>query len=75
MATSYNVFSLDEAEQFIQINENAWWDNYDIIIWKKNPGAWSKKNGKLYNGKWGNIIRIPISSEGTWRMPSGVRSI
>jgi hypothetical protein len=75
MLKTYSVLNLEETEKFVQLNENAWWENYDLIIWKKNPGAWSKKNGKMYNGNWGTILRIPVSTEGTWRVPTGVKPI
>jgi hypothetical protein len=75
MANSYTTLSLEEAELYVQHTNNAWWENYDLIVWKQNPGAWSKKNGMMRNGKWGNALRIPVSKEGTWRMPTGVRPI
>jgi hypothetical protein len=70
MAQSYNVLDLDQAELFVKTNINSWWDNYDIIIWKESPGAWSKKSGLIKNGKWGIAKRIPISNDGNWRIPN-----
>ena len=75
MGQSYNILNLEQAELFVNNNKSAWWENYDIIVWKENPGAWSKKNGLMRNGKWGNASRIPVSNNGTWRIPSGVKPI
>lgn len=70
MGQSYNILNLDQAELFVKANTNVWWENYDIIIWRENPGAWSKKNGLMRDGKWGFSKKINISDEGTWRIPA-----
>jgi len=70
MAQSYNVLNLEQAELFVKTNKNSWWENYDIILWRQNPGAWSKKNGLMRDGKWGIAKRIKISNEGTWSIPA-----
>lgn len=70
MGQSYNTLNLEQAELFVKTNVNAWWENYDIVIWKQNPGAWSKKNGLMRDGKWGVSRRIKINNDGTWRIPA-----
>ena len=66
----YNTLNLEQAELFVNKNVNAWWENYDIVIWRENSGAWSKQSGLMKNGKWGIVKRIKISNDGTWRIPA-----
>lgn len=47
----------------------VFWDGYDIVIWKRNPGALMTKSGMFRNGQWGAARRIKVSDSGTWRLP------
>ena len=47
----------------------VFWDNYDVMIWTKNPSGYMVKNGMFRNGKWGTLRRVRLSERGTWRLP------
>jgi hypothetical protein len=45
------------------------WNNYDLIIWKKNPKGFSDSNGMFRNG-WGTAQKITVNNNGTWQLPN-----
>lgn len=46
-----------------------YWDNYDIVMWEKNNNGCYNKYGKFRNNNWGIAKVIPVSSDGTWKLP------
>ncbi len=44
------------------------WNNYDLIIWKKNPKGFSDLNGMFRNG-WGTAQTITVNDDGMWKLP------
>lgn len=50
-------------------NEDPFWDNYDLLIWKKNINGYTDKKGMFRKDTWGVAERIPVSDEGVWKLP------
>lgn len=50
-------------------NIDAYWDNYNFIIWEKNQGGYSDTKGVFRNNTWGIAKTINVSPSGTWILP------
>lgn len=46
-----------------------YWDNYDLIIWKKNPSGFSSIKGLFKKNSWGIAERISVNNNGVWELP------
>ncbi len=51
-------------------NQESYWENYDLLIWKQNPGGFTSKDGMFRKNKWGIAERITVNQEGTWKLPA-----
>lgn len=60
----------DAAHDIVSKNPSLYWDGWDIIEWKKYDDAIFQKNGAFRNGKWGKCFRMPVSNNGTWKVPA-----
>ena len=49
--------------------EEAFWNNYDLIIWKKDNSGYSDINGSYRNNSWGKAEKISVNSKGVWEIP------
>jgi len=47
-----------------------YWDNYDLIIWKKDTAGFTSIRGLFKNNSWGKAIRIPVNKDGIWELPN-----
>ncbi len=56
----------DDAQKFVESKRFAEWDGWDILIFKKNPRAYTNPQGIRKNGEWGFQTRIQCNSEGYW---------
>lgn len=50
-------------------NIDPHWDNYDLIIWRKDASGFSNIKGMFREGAWGVAERISITNDGTWVLP------
>lgn len=50
-------------------NTDAYWDNYNFIIWKKDNGGFSNTKGVYRNNNWGIANEYLVNSKGTWELP------
>ena len=48
---------------------NSFWENYDLVIWKKDPNGFTNKNGMFMAEAWGTAERIVVNSKGIWKLP------
>ena len=48
---------------------NPFWDNYDLVIWKKDHSGFTNINGMYRNDAWGKVERISVSNNGIWKLP------
>jgi hypothetical protein len=49
-------------------NHKAFWDNYDLIIWKKDANGYTQKDGMFLN-EWGTVEKVSVNKEGIWKLP------
>ena len=69
------MLNLEQAEKFVKATPNAWWENYDMIVWTPTHTGWSKKNGRFHNDQWGTAKRIVVNHDGLWKVPTSVGNI
>jgi hypothetical protein len=50
--------------------EEAFWNNYDLVIWKKDNSGYSDVKGIYRNDAWGKAEKISVNSEGIWKLPN-----
>ena len=50
--------------------EQAFWNNYDLVIWKKDNSGYSDIKGIYRNDAWGKAEKISVNSEGIWKLPN-----
>ena len=50
-------------------NLKSYWDNYDLIIWKKDNSGFSNIKGMFKDG-WGTAERIAVDNNGIWKLPA-----
>ena len=67
------MLSLTElgVEVFIKKAKSVtpYWDNYDLIIWKKDSGGYTDIKGMYRKDAWGKAEKISVSREGIWKLP------
>jgi hypothetical protein len=49
-------------------SQEAFWNNYDLIIWKKNAEGYNEKNG-MFRNEWGMAEIITVNEKGIWKLP------
>jgi hypothetical protein len=47
----------------------SFWDNYSLVVWKKNNSGFTNKNGLFKNG-WGIAEEFAINNDGLWKLPT-----
>lgn len=60
------------VEVFIKKAKNIvpYWDNYDLVIWKKNHSGFTSMNGMFKNNSWGIAEKFSVDKDGTWKIPN-----
>lgn len=51
-------------------NQESYWDNYDLIIWKKDHAGYTSIKGIFRKDSWGISDRITADNNGIWRLPN-----
>ena len=46
------------------------WDNYDLVIWKKDINGFTNVKGMFKENTWGTAERISVDSDGIWKLPT-----
>ncbi len=49
--------------------QEAFWDGYTLIVWKKDATGFSNKRGMFRNNTWGLTNRFPLTNGGDWDLP------
>ena len=59
------------VEVFIKKAKNVtpFWDNYDLVIWKKDINGFTNVKGMFKENTWGTAERISVDSDGIWKLP------
>ena len=73
MAGTFVSLTLDEAEDYVSNTLGAYWQGWDIMVWRENPSGWSKSDGgfnrDMPSGRgWGILHKISPDSNGRWRV-------
>lgn len=55
-------------KRFQNKNQESFWDNYDLIIWKNNPNAYTDTKG-MFRNRWGMSEKIVVNEKGVWELP------
>jgi hypothetical protein len=50
-------------------NMDPHWDNYDLVIWKKNSNGFTNIKGMFRKNSWGIADRVSVDNQGTWKLP------
>jgi hypothetical protein len=62
------------AHRFVReqrsIGNNVRWDGWDMVFWKPTRYGFSSVDGAFYRGRWGIESRIPVDSNGVWKVPA-----
>ena len=60
------------VEVFIKKAKNIvpYWDNYDLIIWKKDISGYTSIKGIFKNNTWGTAEKISVNNQGIWKIPT-----
>jgi hypothetical protein len=56
-------------DKFQKKNQMSFWNNYDLVIWKKDMGGYTDTKGMYLNDTWGKAEKISVSNEGIWKLP------
>jgi len=73
MKNNHKHLNFDQAHAYVEQagkSKDIFWDGYDIVIWRKNPGGYMVKNGMFRNGAWGTVRRVKMTDRGMWRVPA-----
>lgn len=47
---------------------DTYWDNYDLIIWKKNHSGFTDLKGMFRNNSWGIAETVKVNDDGIWKL-------
>jgi hypothetical protein len=50
-------------------NQESYWDNYDLVIWKKDNNGFTNVRGLFRKDNWGVSEKISVDQNGMWRLP------
>jgi hypothetical protein len=56
-------------KRFKTNNQEAYWDNYTLIIWRKDSSGFSNVRGLFRNNCWGLSEKISVGDNGMWELP------
>jgi hypothetical protein len=56
-------------KRFDNKKSKSFWDNYDLIIWKKDASGYSSKDGMFKGDAWGTAHKVPVNNDGVWKLP------
>lgn len=57
-------------KRFNSNTKNAYWENYDLVLWNKNHSGFTNIKGLFRNNAWGIAEKVSVNSIGTWVLPS-----
>ncbi len=50
-------------------SQESYWDNYDLVIWKKDKNGFTNIKGLFRKDNWGVSEKISVDQNGMWRLP------
>ena len=55
-------------KRFNNSQQESFWDNYNLVIWKKNPGGYTDIKGMFRNDTWGMTDKVSVNDKGVWAL-------
>lgn len=49
--------------------QESFWNNYDLVIWKKDNGGYTDTKGMYRKDAWGKSEKISVDQKGIWKLP------
>jgi hypothetical protein len=49
-------------------NQISFWNNYDLVIWKKNISGYTSTKGLFKNNSWGTADIVSVNNQGLWKL-------
>lgn len=49
--------------------QESFWNNYDLVIWKKDTGGYTDTKGMYRKDAWGKSEKISVDQKGIWKLP------
>lgn len=56
-------------KKYNNAKQESFWDNYNLVIWKKDANGFSSIKGLFRHG-WGLAETVSVSEDGLWKLPS-----
>ena len=50
-------------------SQESFWDNYDLIVWKKDHSGFTSIKGMFRKDSWGVAERVSVNEKGIWKLP------
>ena len=61
------VLNYKQAHDYVEHNKHfAFWEGWDLVLFRPTPVGYSKQQGMFRDGKWGMATRIRPDSAGNW---------
>ena len=64
------VLDYDQAHEWVDNNRSAFWDGWDIVVFRRNHNGATNVRGMYRNGSWGIATKYPLNDDGTWKVHS-----
>ena len=65
------INDLSTMEKIVQLNDNLFWNGWDVIQYKKSDRSQFDKDGSFFRGKWHKKTIFPITESG-WELPRSI---
>jgi hypothetical protein len=70
-AMSTIVMDYTEAHKFVDTTKvDVRWEGYSMVFFKPTHHGYTNPKGEYRNGKWGMRLVVPLSDDGTWKVPA-----
>jgi len=63
------MLDYDAAHKFVNHTPDAFWDGWEIVVWKPQRNAYSNRSGMFRNGRWGIARKYSVNPDGLWAVP------
>ena len=50
--------------------QESFWNNYDLVIWKKDNGGFTSTDGLFRKDEWGITEIVSVDNKGIWKLPT-----
>lgn len=50
----------DAAHAYVSKTTGAFWDGWEVVLWKSNPRAYKRTDGMFRDGQWGTAFTFAM---------------